>query len=65
VKKIELLSIKDVTKLLKLPKSTLYYLIQKGKFPKPLKLSDRKIAWKVTQIEEWLKQIEKRRSCRE
>jgi prophage regulatory protein len=39
-----------------LANSTLYDLIQKGKFPKPVRLTDRCSAWIEEEIEKWQKQ---------
>ncbi len=34
--------------------STLYYFISEGTFPKPLKLGKRTVAWKKSEIDEWI-----------
>jgi len=60
LKELELLNLQDVINLLKIPRSTLYYLMRKNRFPKPLKLSERKIAWSVNQIKKWLEKLEKK-----
>lgn len=59
LEELELLNLQEVTKLLKIPKSTLYHLMRKNRFPKPLKLSERKIAWRVSKIKKWLEKLEK------
>ncbi len=56
---LELLKLQEVINLLKIPRSTIYYLMRKNRFPKPLKLSERKIAWRVDQIKKWLNKLEK------
>ena len=43
----------DVLSRTKLSRSTLYELIAKGDFPKPLKLGERINAWSETEITEW------------
>jgi len=35
-------------------KSAIYSLIRQGKFPKQVKLGPRAIAWRESEIEEWL-----------
>ena len=37
-----------------MPDSTLYYLMNQGDFPKPLKLGKRTVAWKRSEIESWI-----------
>ena len=34
--------------------STLYYFINEGRFPKPVKLGKRTVAWKKSEIDEWI-----------
>ena len=34
-------------------RSTLYGLIQKGEFPKPVKLSERSVAWLESEVISW------------
>lgn len=35
-------------------KSTAYRLTSEGKFPKPIKLTDKIVGWRASDIEEWL-----------
>lgn len=37
-----------------LPRSTIYFLMARGEFPKPVKLSKRAVAWREKDICEWL-----------
>lgn len=37
-----------------LANSTLYYFISEGTFPKPVKLGKRTVAWKKSEIDEWI-----------
>lgn len=37
-----------------LPKSTIYWLIARDEFPKPVKLSKRAVGWPLEAIEAWL-----------
>jgi prophage regulatory protein len=43
----------DVQQICGLPTSTLYDLMDKGEFPKPIKLSARTVAWLEADIIEW------------
>lgn len=36
-----------------LPRSTLYDLIAKGRFPKPVRLGIRAVAWPIYELEAW------------
>lgn len=42
-----------------MPDSTLYYLMNQGDFPKPLKLGKRTVAWKRSEIESWIQSRER------
>ena len=37
-----------------LKRSHMYALIQKGEFPKPIKLSERSSAWVESEVNEWI-----------
>ena len=47
-----------VLKRTDLSNSTLYYLIEKGLFPKPVKLGKRTVAWKKSEIDYWIDNLE-------
>lgn len=34
--------------------STLYYLIEKGLFPRPVKLGKRSVGWKKSDVDAWI-----------
>ncbi len=42
-----------------LPHSTIYYLIDRKEFPVPVKLSTRSIAWKKSEIDDWINSRER------
>lgn len=50
-----LLRINDVVKKTSIGKSTIWVWVKDGKFPKPIKLSERISAWKESDIDEWVK----------
>ena len=54
------LRLKDVVKRVPVAKSTIWLWVSDGKFPAPVKLSDRVTAWAVAAIDEW--EAEKRQS---
>ncbi len=41
-----------------LSNSTLYYFINEGNFPAPVKLGKRTVAWREEEIDEWIKSRE-------
>lgn len=49
-----LIRLKQVSALTGLPRSTIYHLIQKGQFPKQIKLSERSVAWSLASVESWV-----------
>ena len=40
----------------KLSRSTIYAEVKKGKFPAPIKLSERSVAWPVESVRAWIAQ---------
>ena len=44
----------EVTKITSIPKSSIHSEVQEGKFPKPIKLSARTIAWVKSEVIEWM-----------
>ena len=47
--------IKDLVKIVPISKAHIWRLARAGKFPKPVRLSERCTAWKVADVEAWLK----------
>jgi len=57
----DLIKLKEVLRITCLSRSHLYALIQKNKFPAPVKLSERSSAWLKHEVEFWIaKRIEAR-----
>jgi prophage regulatory protein len=52
------LRIRHVVAVTGLSRSTIYALISTDKFPKPIKLSTRAVAWRSSVVQEWIKQRE-------
>ncbi|MGE0056000.1 MAG: helix-turn-helix transcriptional regulator [Hyphomicrobium sp.] len=49
-----LLSLQDVQALTTLAKPTIYQMIAKGRFPKPIKITAHRIAWRFSDVHEWI-----------
>lgn len=45
---------REVEKLTGLSRSTLYEQMAKGRFPRPVRLTQRAVAWRASDISEWL-----------
>lgn len=53
------LRIKHVVAVTGLSRSTIYALISENKFPKPIKLSERTVAWRTSVVNAWLAERER------
>jgi prophage regulatory protein len=51
---LNLVGLKRVRELTSLGKSTIYRLISENKFPRPVKLTERRVAWRASDLTEWL-----------
>ncbi len=51
---ISLLRLRQVQAATGLPRSTLYFFIAEGNFPKPVKLGERAVAWRSDDVERWI-----------
>ena len=51
---MKLLRVKEVVKKTSVGKSTIWAWVKEGKFPKPIKLSDRISVWKESDIDAWI-----------
>ena len=43
-----------VQQMTTLPRSTLYRFVKEGKFPKPIRLGPRYVAWLLADVEAWI-----------
>lgn len=50
----KMLRIEEVMEITRLSRATIYRKMSKGQFPKPLKLGDRAVRWRQSEIEAWL-----------
>ena len=49
-----LLRRRQVEQLVQLSRSTIYDAVKKGNFPAPYKISARAVAWKLSEVKQWL-----------
>jgi prophage regulatory protein len=59
----KLLKIKEVIKLTRLSKTTIYQMARDGQFPKPMKLGKRSSGWFEHEIESFINDCSNRRSA--
>lgn len=50
--------IKQVVEMVGFSKPTIYRLINKGTFPKPFNISTNCVVWRISAIENWIKERE-------
>jgi prophage regulatory protein len=50
--------IKQVVEMVGFSKPTIYRLINKGTFPKPFNISTNCVVWRMSAIEDWIKERE-------
>lgn len=51
---INISRLQDVMKMTGLPQSSIYYLIAKGDFPRPIALSAKRVGWCLSDVQAWL-----------
>ncbi len=52
-----ILKLPEVTRITGIGRSNLYALIQRGEFPKPVKLSVRSVGWRQSEVNAWLSEL--------
>jgi prophage regulatory protein len=57
---LELVRESELRRIVKLSHATIWRLCRAGKFPKPIKLSQRAIAWRLVDVERWLAERSRR-----
>ncbi len=55
----QLLRKPTIIELTGMSNSTLYYMMNKNEFPKPVKLGARSVAWKRSEVENWINSRER------
>jgi prophage regulatory protein len=51
-----LIRLKELIKIIGLGRSTVYKLLNEGKFPKRIKLTQRTVVWRLSEIEAWIEE---------
>jgi len=49
-----LVRLTEVSRYTGLPRSTIYAMISRGQFPRPIKLSERTSAWGSDELDQWV-----------
>ena len=44
----------DVEDQTGLPRSTIYFMVAKGTFPKPIKIGERSVGWLANDVADWI-----------
>ena len=52
----KILKLPEVMKATALSRSSIYAFVSKGKFPAPVKLSERAVGWFASEVDGWLAQ---------
>jgi prophage regulatory protein len=52
---------KELKEILGLGTRTIYRMISDNKFPKPIKLTERTVAWRMSTINEWVESRENKK----
>ena len=47
----------EVERITSLRKTTIYRLMKQDKFPKPLRISSMRVAWRTTDIQAWVESL--------
>ena len=50
----QLLSILEVTGTTSLGKTSIYLMMRDNRFPKPVQLSPRRVAWRASDVQSWI-----------
>lgn len=51
---VQILRRKQVEQTIGLSRSTIYYMMSNGEFPRPIKLGARSVGWNKADVEKWL-----------
>ena len=54
-----LLRLEDVQDITSLSEANIYRYMKEGTFPRPFRIGKRAVAWRESEIEEWLDQLER------
>lgn len=51
---LQILKMRDVTRLTSLHRATIYRLIERKEFPEQIRLSRRRVGWRAGDISDWI-----------
>ena len=51
-----LIRLRELVKLLSISRANVYRLMKMGKFPQSTKLTERTVAWRLSEIEAWIQE---------
>jgi len=51
-----LVRLRELVKLLSISRANVYRLMKMGKFPQSIKLAERTVAWRLSEIETWVQE---------
>ena len=58
IQELRLIKLEEVKLLTTLGKSTIYELIDNGTFPRPKQTGPRRVAWRESEVREWLEGVQ-------
>jgi predicted DNA-binding transcriptional regulator AlpA len=54
---MQIVTVNELTKLLKMDANLIYKMVKNGNFPKPLNISLRKYRWDISDIQSWINKL--------
>lgn len=51
---LQLLNLRDVTRLTTLHHATIYRMIKRDEFPKQIRISRKRVVWRASEVEAWI-----------
>ena len=51
-----LVRLRELVKLLSISRANVYRLMKKGKFPQSIKLTERTVVWRLSELEAWIQE---------
>lgn len=54
IEQLQLLKLRDVTRLTSLHHATIYRLMKRDEFPRQIRLGQRRVAWRASEVSDWI-----------
>lgn len=54
IEQLQILRMRDVTRLTSLHRATIYRLIERDEFPKQIRLGRRRVGWRAADVSDWI-----------